>query len=77
MELNELYQSFSIFLYIGIFTECFFWRTREYLEYEKAHWVEKTLVPGLQEKGENHRGIKGPVVNCFSELAPAFLETST
>lgn len=63
MELNELYQLFSIFLYIGVFTEGFFWGTQEYLEHEKSHWAEKTLVPGLpccdccqQSQGQARRG---------------------
>lgn len=38
MELNELYQSFNIFLYIGIFTEGFFWRTQEYI------WSMRKLI---------------------------------
>ena len=34
---------FSLFLYIGLFTEGFVWVAQEYQGHEKAHWAEESL----------------------------------
>jgi len=41
--LNELNQLFSLFLYIGIFTEGFVWVAQEYQGHERAPRAEGSL----------------------------------
>lgn len=41
--LNELDPLFSLFLYIGVFTEGFVWVAREYQGHEKVHRAEGSL----------------------------------